>query len=408
MALDKTTIFDCYQLLQNVLLDAFKVQALMFTPPYKDISKIDQGIRAAVWTNYNDNDTKIRFLETSQQYRLMIIKSNLGFYNILAILGSGTKPDFISVGPFRDVELSPNYFSQILKESRIAPEDIQDMKHIYESMPLVQVDPVVNVTKHIISSFIPSFNDIDPELMQYSEQKRAVDINHDVLENYSLEFADQYRDALLSFASYLKCGDTSSVRKSLHQLMDKTILAGSKNMRDYKMNLQIINDYCHMALMHTTIHPLHIIKLAASIRMKIEDMTSLAKLEHMPNEICHKYCLLVRNYANPDSSRLTKDVISYIQLHLEEELSLSRLAEHFNRNASALSNTFSKETGLTITKFIHQTRIQEAVRLFNTTSMSVSEVAMTVGYPDFSYFSKVFSKQVGCSPREYRQQIYSE
>ena len=128
----------------------------------------------------------------------------------------------------------------------------------------------------------------------------------------------------------------------------------------------------------------------------------MTKLEQMTNEICHKYCLLVKNYANPDSSRLTKDVITYIQLHLDEELSLSHLATHFKKNASVLSNTFSKETGQTLTKFIHQTRIQEAIRLFNTTNLSVSEVALTVGYPDFSYFSKVFSKTVGCSPREYR------
>ena len=161
-----------------------------------------------------------------------------------------------------------------------------------------------------------------------------------------------------------------------------------------------------MALLQTSVHPLHIIRLATSLRSKIEDMTSLAKLEQMPSEICHKYCLLIKNYANPDSSKLTKDVISYIQFHLEEELSLSHLARHFNRNASVLSNTFSKETGITLTKFIHQTRIHEAIRLFNTTSLSVSEVALAVGYPDFSYFSKVFAKNVGCSPRKYRQQLF--
>ena len=157
-----------------------------------------------------------------------------------------------------------------------------------------------------------------------------------------------------------------------------------------------------MALLHTDIHPLHVIKLAGSVRMKIENMTSLTKLAQTANEICHKYCLLVKNYANPDSSRLTKDVIAYIQLHLDEELSLRHLAAHFQKNASVLSNTFSKETGQTLTKFIHQTRIQEAIRLFNTTDLSVSEVAMSVGYLDFSYFSKVFSKNVGCSPREYK------
>ena len=120
------------------------------------------------------------------------------------------------------------------------------------------------------------------------------------------------------------------------------------------------------------------------------------------NEICHKYCLLVKNYANQECSRLTKEVMEYIQLHLEEELSLSYLAEHFNKNASVLSNTFSKDKGISITAYIQQTRVQAAIKLFNTTKLTVSEVATLVGYQDFSYFSKVFSKHTGCSPRAYK------
>ena len=158
-----------------------------------------------------------------------------------------------------------------------------------------------------------------------------------------------------------------------------------------------------MELLTTTIHPYHVIKQMVSTRTKIESLTSMAKLEQMPNEICHKYCLLVKNYANPDYSRLTKDVIDYIQLHLEEELSLNFLAEQFGKNASALSHSFSKETGISLTKFIHQARVHEAIRLFNTTDFSVSDVAIMVGYQDFSYFSKVFSGQTGMSPREYRK-----
>lgn len=406
MEQDKSAILNCYELLKHVLLDAFKVPTILFTPPYEDITKIDQGMRAAVWTNYNDENTKIQFADSSQQYRMFIVKSNLGFYNILTIFGSGTKPDFISVGPFRDEELSPGYFTQILKESHIAPADIQEMKYIYERMPLVQLDAVVNVVKHIIGSFIAPFKDITPDLLQYSEQNRTVDINRDVLDNYSIEYAEEYQRLLFAFLGFLKSGDTTNAKKALHHFLDNTVLTGSKSMRVYKLILQTVNDFCNMALIHTTLHPVHVLRLAASISTKIENMTSMAKLEQMTNEICHKYCLLIKNYANPDSSRLTKDVIAYIQLHLEEELSLSHLAAHFKKNPSVLSNTFSKETGQTLTKFIHQCRIQEAIRLFNTTYLSVSEVAMTVGYPDFSYFSKVFSKHVGCSPREYRLQNF--
>ena len=94
--------------------------------------------------------------------------------------------------------------------------------------------------------------------------------------------------------------------------------------------------------------------------------------------------------------------MDYINLHLEDELSLQQLAAHFNKNASSLSHSFTLEAGCSLTVYIQQTRIQAALKLFHTTDMSVSEVATAVGYQDFSYFSKVFSRHVGCSPRAYR------
>lgn len=396
---------NCYELLRNVLLDAFDVSAIYFTPPYEDISRIDQGIRAAVWTNYNDNNTKIQLSGLSQQQnRLLIIRSNLGFYNVMIFWEGNESTEFISIGPFRNDELSPSYFTQILKEAHITPAKIQQMKYIYENMPFAQVDAIANITKHIVGAYIPEFKELTPELIEYADHKRPVEIHTDVIEKNFITFSEQYAENFFTFLKYLKCGDNTNAKKALQLFIHEAKLGTKRTMRNYKSLLTILNNFCHMALLQTSIHPSHILQLASTIGTRIENTTSLAKLEQMPNDICHKYCLLVKNYANPDCSKLTRDVIAYIQLHLDEYLSLSQIAAQFDKNPSALSNLFSKETGQSLTTFIQQTRVQEAIRLFNTTNMSVSEIAVAVGYQDFSYFSKIFSKIVGCSPREYKHQ----
>lgn len=396
---------NCFELLQNVLLDAFDVSTIYFTPPYEDISRIDQGIRAAVWTNYNDNNTKIQLSGPSQQQnRLLIIRSNLGFYNVMIFWEGNESKEFISIGPFRNDELSPNYFTQILKEARITPAKIQQMKYIYENMPFAQVDAIANVAKHIVGAYIPEFKELTPELIEYADHKRPIEIHTDVIEKNFITFSEQYAEIFSTFLKYLNCGDNTNAKKALQLFIHEAKLGTKRTMRNYKSLLTMLNDFCHMALFQTSIHPSHILQLASTIGTRIENTTSLAKLEQMPNDICHKYCLLVKNYANPDYSKLTRDVIAYIKFHLDEYLSLSQIATQFNKNPSALSNLFSKETGQSLTTFIQQTRIQEAIRLFNTTDMSISEVALAVGYQDFSYFSKVFSKIVGTSPREYKLQ----
>ena len=396
---------NCFELLKNVLLDAFNISAIYFTPPYEDISRIDQGIRASVWTNYNDSNTKIQLSGLSQnENRLLVIRSNLGFYNIMIFGGCENPTDFISIGPFRNDELSPNYFTQILKEAHISPALLQQIRGVYENMPFARVDAVVNVAKHILSTYFSTFRGVEPEWIEYTEQQRPVEVHPEIIEQNFIDFSEQYHELLSNFLKYLKVGDNAGAKKILHLFLHESKLTSKHTLLNYKSLLSSLNNYCHMALLDTNIHPSHILRQAATIGTRIEETTSLSKLEQMPNDICHKYCLLVKNYANPECSKLTKDVMAYIQFHMEEELSLNTLALAFGRNPSFLSHTFSKDMGISLTKFIQQSRVQEAVRLFNTTKMSVSEIALAVGYQDFSYFSKTFSKFIGMSPREYRLQ----
>lgn len=391
-----------YELLKDVLLDAFDVPAYYFTPPYENIEKIDGGMRSFVWSDYNDQNTKVQLSDISQRYRLLIIKSKLGFYNILAFLGNDNKTDFIAIGPFRNNELTPDYFVQIMKEGHVPPKTLQSVKHTYENMPFAQLEAVLNVTRHILGAYIPEFKEIPSELIEYADHKRPIEINTDLIEQNFLEFATRYHKLLSDFLSHIKHGDNDSSKKALHTLLHESKLSSNKNLRYLKSLLQALNDYCHLALMDMDIHPSHTLKQAFSINTKIDNITTVSQAEQMPYEICRKYCLLVKNYSRPEQSKVTKDVIAYIQLHLDEDLSLKQLAAHFNKNASALSSAFSKETGQTLTHFIQHARVQEAIRLFNTTHMSVSEVATAVGYQDFSYFSKVFSKMIGVSPRNYQ------
>lgn len=402
---DISILQKCYELLKAVLMDAFRVEVLMLSYPYDNLRQIDHGIRAMVWGDYNDDNSRHALMTSNETHQLFVIKSNLGFYNVLAYISGGEHPKFISVGPFRDEELSADYYTQIIKEANLSPQHIASMKQIYERLPLVQADAIIKVTQHIISNFVPEFATIEPRNIQYSEQNRSVNIDTDIIHTYSTEYTEQYKKKLFAFLNKLKTGDFEEAKMSMTAYWEESLFIISQNLHDHKLALHLLNDFCHLALLDTTIHPMHTLKLALSIKLKIEGTMSQTKLDQLPNEICRKYCLLVKNYANTEYSKLTREVISYIQLHLEEELSLASVAKHFNRNASVLSNLFSHETKKSLTKFIHQTRIQEAIRLFNTTDMSVSEVALSVGYQDFSYFSKVFSKNIGCSPKEYKRKI---
>ena len=69
-------------------------------------------------------------------------------------------------------------------------------------------------------------------------------------------------------------------------------------------------------------------------------------------------------------------------------------------NASYLSTLFKKETGITLTEFVNRSRIDQAIFLLNTTDMQIQSVAQNCGIPDVNYFTKLFKRMIGKTPKE--------
>lgn len=394
---------DCIELLREVLMEAFQTEAHLFSPPYTDLARIDHGFRSIMWPDFYITDIPASTVSTPEK-RLFIIKSNLGFYNIIAYLTLGKNPDFISIGPFRSEEFTSDNFAAVIGE-KFLPDITSSLSIFYRSLPYIPLSSVTSVTKCIIAVFYPEFADIVPTPVSFTEQNHLIQINTDLLQDFTAELAEGYQQSLFRFLAAVKQGEFAVAQKEMKSFLQNAKFSSVQNTIEGKRELNLLNGYCHMAVLETSVHPVYALRQYATLGQKIFNSNSQEALLSIPNEICHKYCLLVKNYAYPEFSRTIRDVINYIRLHLDENLSLALIAEHFHKNPASLSGSFSREVGISITDCIHKMRINEAIRYFNTTSKSVSEVALTVGFQDFAYFSRLFRRQIGCSPREYCRSI---
>lgn len=98
----------------------------------------------------------------------------------------------------------------------------------------------------------------------------------------------------------------------------------------------------------------------------------------------------------------TTAVVTYLQQHYAQPLSLEQLSRNFGYTPQYLSSLFHKDTGMTIRVFLQRLRVEEACRLMGNRAFSLSQIAQAVGYSDLKHFSKVFRRHKGISPREYR------
>jgi two-component system response regulator YesN len=106
---------------------------------------------------------------------------------------------------------------------------------------------------------------------------------------------------------------------------------------------------------------------------------------------------------NRDSSAIISKIQSFIHDNLHQELSRDDIAGSVYRNPAYLSRLFRKETGLSLTDYIVQAKIEKAKRLLMETNDKISNIAEGLGYVHFSYFAKLFKKVAGLTPQEYRK-----
>ena len=94
--------------------------------------------------------------------------------------------------------------------------------------------------------------------------------------------------------------------------------------------------------------------------------------------------------------------IAYIQTHLTEELSLAALAAVVRLSPDHFGRLFKQATGQTPHQYVLRCRIARARQLLTETTLSLSEISYQVGCADQSYFTALFRKYIGTTPKAYR------
>lgn len=115
-----------------------------------------------------------------------------------------------------------------------------------------------------------------------------------------------------------------------------------------------------------------------------------------------QYREAVRNES--DKNDIVTAAIHFMKENLEKKLTLADLAAHIGYSPSHFSVLFSKRTGYAPLTYFNQLKIQQACQLLDFTDMKVNQICYKIGIEDTYYFSRLFSKVMGMSPREYKKQ----
>lgn len=102
----------------------------------------------------------------------------------------------------------------------------------------------------------------------------------------------------------------------------------------------------------------------------------------------------------PESLNMVKNIMLYIYKNSSEQISLEDLSKEIGVTKNHICREFKKLTGQTVNQYINETRCFKALSYINK-GTSFSEAAYLSGFNDYNYFSRVFKRVLGKSPRNY-------
>ncbi|MDE7378209.1 MAG: AraC family transcriptional regulator [Paraprevotella sp.] len=123
---------------------------------------------------------------------------------------------------------------------------------------------------------------------------------------------------------------------------------------------------------------------------------------HFLGTVCY-----LQAYRGTEGREMTGDLIDatvhYMKENLEKKLTVKDIAEHIGYSVSRFSAMFKSTTGYSPVDYFNRLKIQRACYLLDCADMRVNQVCYKIGISDCYYFSRLFSKVMGMSPKKYKQ-----
>lgn len=104
------------------------------------------------------------------------------------------------------------------------------------------------------------------------------------------------------------------------------------------------------------------------------------------------------------ASTIAFRILNYIDEHFAEEITIDSIAKKMNFNRHYISHVFKNVIGYSIMDYVLSLRINRAKELLTHTKEKISDISLKCGYTDFAYFSRIFKRSTGVSPRTFRNE----
>lgn len=336
----------------------------------------------------------------------------LGLCYIYFLLPGHEGTTLFLIGPFLPSEPSKGTLLELGEKNGVTPKRQRYLEEYYGSLAvLTPSNPlflmISTLCEHIFNS--PSFAIVDTAdqgavpASPISEPTHSDNLDDVLLSMKTMETRYSFENELMQAVTLGQLHKESMLQSAFSgSVFEKRVQDPLRNAKNYCV---IMNTLLRKAAEAGGVHPVYLDSVSTGFALKIEQLPSLLQVSPFMRDMFRAYCRLVRKHATNKYSHVVEKTILLIDSDLSAPLSLHALAAAQGVTPPYLSTVFKKETGQTVSAYIRERRIRHATHLLATTNLQIQTVALHCGIMDVQYFSKIFKRQTGKTPKEYREDI---
>ncbi len=314
------------------------------------------------------------------------------------------------LGPYLTEEIDAPTIHHLIQTLQIPDEQFSQLQDYYFALPVFRgKDYLFLFVQRLFSTLcgcaVPNHEHLDlrkaetPE--EYRMQHQFVIPDDPVLSMQLLEKRYHAEDALLEAVAH---GNTEQALQFSDAMRTSRIAPrSSDHVRNTKNLSMVLNTLMRRTAYEAGVHPLYIDSVSGNYATLLERCTTTEEAHEIVPYMVKSYCKLVANHNMSSYSEPVRHILVTVDASLSGDLSLKRFAGELFLNTSYLSALFKKEIGMTLTDYVNQNRIHYAKKLLKSTTLQIQDIATRCGIPDIHYFTRLFKRDTGMSPREWRQ-----
>ena len=316
---------------------------------------------------------------------------------------------YLIIGPVYTTPISERTIIDLHTSGVISDQGRDLLIKYHEHLPVMSYSEYLKIIKQIHFVFSGELLDLDkfglaihPDVKQVAEkviiaQKQLLLDENIIHDTYTFE---------RKMLNLIKEGNIPALERLLQSgpVGSEGLLSRDNPIRQSK-NLAIVSvTLVTRAAIEGGMNPDLALTLSDLYIQQIEEINDPSKIITIQQELVFEFAKRVCDLKQKGASKFVQDCLSYIQKNIYSDIQADDIADFIGMSTNYVSQKFKQELGESISSYVKRAKIDEARSLLQYGDLSLTDISERLGFSSQSFFTSVFRKQTGLTPRQFREQ----